>query len=95
MRVRGSRAILGSDTGLGRWVGGEEWTLQPPGHLPSSLPPAGAAATGSVAAAAGLVLADGRLHLLAAVATIIVAMVLLVERYGSRHPPQCCACLKP
>lgn len=57
----------------------------------SALPPApaggGAAAAGSIAAAAassipaaGLVLAQFRLCLPAAVATVIVAMVLLVKR---------------
>lgn len=59
------------------------------GHPPPtpSLPPAGvgAAVASGVAAAAGLVLAQGRLHLLAAVATVVVAVVLLVERYRSRH----------
>lgn len=53
----------------------------------SSLPPAGTATgTGSAvdgiaAAAARLVLANSRPHLLAAVATVIVAVLFLVERY--------------
>lgn len=45
-----------------------------------SLPPAGTAAVGRIVAAGGLILANSRIHLLAAVATVIVAVVLLVER---------------
>lgn len=60
----------------------------------SSLPPAGTetgtgSAAGGIAAAARLVLANSRLHLLAAVATVIVAVLFLVKRYGSRHPARC------
>lgn len=54
----------------------------------SSLPPAPAGGGGAAASsisAAGLVLAQFRLCLLAAVAAVVVEMVLLVEGYRSRH----------
>lgn len=58
----------------------------------SSLPPApaggggsGGGAAASSISAAGLVLAQFRPRLPATVVTVIVAMVLLVERYRSRH----------
>lgn len=74
------------------------WIDDPPSSLlpsSSSLPSApagggGAAATSNVSAAAGLVLADFRLRLLATVATVVVAVVLLVERYRSRHAASRC-----
>lgn len=43
------------------------------------------AATGGITAGALLVLADSRLRLPATVATIIVTVMFLVERHGSRH----------
>lgn len=55
----------------------------------SSLPPASAAdgtAVPSSVPAAGLVLGQLRLRLPASIASIIAAMVLLVEGYRSRHP---------
>lgn len=61
--------------------------------LPPSLPPAPAGAGGGAGGggagrgvpAAGLVVAEPGLRLLAAVASVIVAMVLLVERNRSGH----------
>lgn len=65
----------------------------------SSLPPAPAGGAGGVAAssvsAAGLVPAQFRLRLLATVAAVIVAMVLLIERYRSRHVAGRCCCTSP
>lgn len=49
---------------------------------------AAAASGGIAAAAARLVLANSRFQLLAAVTTVIVAVMFLVERCGSRHPAQ-------
>lgn len=71
----------------GGWGGGVG--VDPPSSSSSSsLPSAPAGGRGAAArtvSAAGLVLAHFRLRLLATVATVVVAMVLLVERYRSRH----------
>lgn len=57
--------------------------------MSSSLPPAAAAAAVSSVPAAGLVLGQFVLRVPAAVTAVVVAVVPLVERYGSRHPAGC------
>lgn len=84
VRVSCMNLMVTGVVGLSRDKQVHWWRCEPPSSS-CSLPLTPASAAGSTVSPAVLVLAQLRLGLPATVATVIVAMVLLVERYRSRH----------